>query len=117
MSKTESKTEIKTIALAHPVTAGGREITEVAMRMSRKVRDNLAAARLARETYGREHGAAETEVCLFSILTDLPVEIVEELDMEDYGRLQEAYVGAGFTPARTSSGAGSSPSDAMRAGD
>ncbi|MFO7595506.1 MAG: phage tail assembly protein [Desulfocurvibacter africanus] len=111
------KSETRTIGLAHPIQVKGGEIREVGLRMSRKVRDNLAAARLARDTYGRDHGTAESEVCLFSILTDLPVEAIEELDMEDYGKLQEAYLGAGFTPARTSYGAGSSPSDAMQAGD
>lgn len=111
------KTETKTVTFERPITAEGKEVTEVSMRMSRKVRDNLAAARLARETYGREHGAAEAEVCLFSILTDLPVEALEELDMEDYGRLQEAYVGQGFTQARKTLGGQSSPSDDTRAGD
>lgn len=110
------KTETKTITLAHPVTADGREVAEVNMRLSRKVRDNLAASRLARETYGRDHGAAESEVCLFAILTDLPVEAVEELDMDDYGKLQEAYLGAGFTQARKTSDGPSSPSEDTRAG-
>jgi len=111
------KSETKTIGLAHPIQVKGGEIREVGLRMSRKVRDNLAAARLARDTYGRDHGTAESEVCLFSILTDLPVEAVEELDMEDYGKLQEVYLGAGFTSARTSSDGPSSTSEDTRAGD
>lgn len=115
MTTNEIKT--KTIRLDHSVVVDGKETAELAMRDSRKVRESLTAARLARDAYGRGYGSEETEVCLFAVLCGVDVRVIEDLDMSDYAKLQEAYAGEGFTPARPISGAGSSPSGAMPAGD
>lgn len=109
--------EIRSITLDTPVDVDGQKVGQLSLRVSRKVRDRLAAARLARESYGREHGNEETEICLFAVLAGVPVQSIEELDIVDYAKLQEAYAGDGFLSRSPNSGEPSSPSAATPAGD
>lgn len=107
----------KTIKLEHPVSVDGKETAALAMRDSHKVRERLAATKLARDAYGQQIGAAEVEICLFAVLCGVGVEVIEDLDDEDYGRMLEAYQDRDFPSPRPGSGDSSSTSDATRAGD
>jgi hypothetical protein len=73
------------IELKHPVQADGRSVDRLVVRRPR-VRDLLAAEKAAK-------GNAEQEIRLFSYLCEVPPAVIEELDLADYGRLQEAYKG------------------------
>ncbi|MFA5712137.1 phage tail assembly protein [Mycolicibacterium sp.] len=73
------------IDLKTPVEIGGRRIERIDMRRPR-VRDLLAAEKAAK-------GDAEREIRLFSSLCEVEPAVIEELDLADYGRLQEAYRG------------------------
>lgn len=73
------------IELKTPVEAGGQRIDRIEMRRP-KVRDLLAAEKAAK-------GDAEREIRLFASLCEVEPAVIEELDLADYGRLQEAYRG------------------------
>ena len=73
------------IDLKTPVEIGGRRIERIDMRRPR-VRDLLAAEKAAK-------GDAEREIRLFASLCEVEPAVIEELDLADYGRLQEAYRG------------------------
>ena len=71
------------IKLSYPIKSDGKEITSINIRRP-KVRDQLSADKAA--------GAdGEKEVALFANLCELPPSAIEELDMADYTKLQEAY--------------------------
>ena len=72
-----------TIKLNYPLTVDGKEVTEISMRRP-KVKDQRNAEKSATDDAGRE-------ISLFSALTGINPEDLEELDMADYTRLQEAY--------------------------
>ena len=74
------------IELAHPVEADGRTIKVLTMRRP-KVRDD----RDARRAGGSDD--AEREIVLLANLCDVAPETVHDLDLADYRRLQDAYVG------------------------
>lgn len=78
------------VALDHPVRVDGAETRELAMRRP-KVRDERDARRQA-------DNDADREIVLFANLCEVPPAVVEELDMADYARLQDAYRDF-FTPA------------------
>lgn len=78
-----------------PYKLDGQNITEVTIRRP-KVRDSLAAGRQATESRG------DYEVVIISNLTGLPVEVLEEMDLYDYGKLQETYGRFTRTPPGTS---------------
>ena len=73
------------IPLKYPVTVDGQRIEALSMRRAR-VRDHLAAEKAAK-------GDAAREVHLFALLCEVPPATIEELDMVDYGQLQEIYKG------------------------
>lgn len=75
----------ETIPLEHPVAHGGVSYKELSMRRP-KVRDQLVSQKLA----GSE---SEEEVILFANLCEIPREVVEDMDLKDYGRLQDVYKG------------------------
>lgn len=77
--------EDATIQLAYPVQAEGRELTQLRLRRP-KVRDELAAQRPG----GSD---AERELRLLANLCEVAPATLEDLDMADYLRLQEAYKG------------------------
>lgn len=85
---------MKKIELLHPVKAEGRTISALTMRRP-KVRDDRDARRAA-----ASDDAGERELALFGNLCGEPPEVMEELDMEDYRRLQETFTGffAGKSP-------------------
>lgn len=73
------------IELDFPVTVGGQEYKSLTMRRP-KVRDQKAA----------EKGAAsdaDAETMLFANLCDVPPEVIDELDMLDYAKVQKEYKG------------------------
>jgi len=75
---------LKTIKLDYPITYEGTDITELTMKLRRlKVKDQLRVSDLESE--------AEKEVALFAGMCDQPQACLEELDLVDYARLQEAY--------------------------
>jgi len=73
------------IDLKYPVQSDGRSVEKLSMRRP-KVRDLLAAEKAAK-------GNAGQEIRLFSLLCEVPPAVIEDLDVADYGRLQEAYRG------------------------
>ena len=78
---------MKKIKLSHPVEAEGRPISELTMRRP-KVRDERDARRAA-----GSDDAGERELALFGNLCGEPPEVMEELDLADYRRLQETFAG------------------------
>ena len=79
----------KTVPLEYPFTHDGTEYTELTMRRP-KVRDDKAARRA-------EKNAADQECRLFANLCEITPAVIEELDLADYKRLQDAFTG--FFPA------------------
>ena len=73
------------ITLTHPVEAEGRTITALTMRRP-KVRDERDARRGAADE-------EEREIVLFANLCEVAPETVHEMDLEDYRRLQQAFLG------------------------
>lgn len=70
-----------TITLTEKITVDNRDIQEITLRRP-KVRDRLAVERMGQSD-------AEKEVALIANLADLPKEIIEELDLADYNKIQE----------------------------
>jgi hypothetical protein len=73
------------ITLDYPLADGGSEVTELKLRRP-KVRDQLAASH-------QKGSDADQELALFANLCDLTPALIEELDIKDYRKLQEAYMG------------------------
>ena len=81
---TETETAIdatKPITLSVPLDHDGKKLTEITMRRA-KVKDVRAAKALAKTP-------DEIETILLSNLSGLPIEVVEEMDLADYGKMQE----------------------------
>jgi len=72
-----------TMKLKHPIQVDGREVGELTLRRP-KVRDMIVADKAG----GTD---AEKEVRVFSNLCEVPPSAIEEMDLADYGALQEAY--------------------------
>ncbi|MEZ6853020.1 phage tail assembly protein [Halodesulfovibrio aestuarii] len=72
----------KQIELKYPVTVDGHEYDVITMR-SPKVRDQL----IAQKTGGKE----EMELTLFANLCEIPVAVLEELEIADYNQFHTAY--------------------------
>jgi hypothetical protein len=70
------------IKLTNPVKVDGREIIEISLRRP-KVRDRLAVER-------SNASDAEKEVQLIANLAELPIEVIEDIDLADYAKLQRA---------------------------
>ena len=73
---------MKTIQLDYPIMIDGQKITRIDMRRP-KVRDRLLSEKL-------DGSDAEKEVRLLANLCEFPPQQLEELDMADYVKLQEA---------------------------
>ena len=73
------------IPLKHPVTHDGTTHERLQMRR--------AKARDSRDAWRPNEGPAAQEIRLFASLCEVPPEVVEELDMADYLRVQEEYAG------------------------
>jgi len=73
------------IKLNEPIKIDGLSISELTLRRL-KVRDRLAVERLGTND-------AEKEVALIANLADIPKDAVEELDLADYAKIQEALQG------------------------
>jgi hypothetical protein len=73
------------IKLIEPIKIDGVNISELTLRRP-KVRDRLAVERLGTND-------AEKEVALIANLADIPKDAVEELDLADYAKIQEALQG------------------------
>jgi hypothetical protein len=71
------------IILDYPLTIDGREVKTLKLRRP-KVKDQRNAEKAAGDDAGRE-------LNLFAALTGVNPEDLEELDMKDYGKLQERY--------------------------
>lgn len=73
------------IVLSRPVTVDGEEVARLEMRRA-KVRDSRDAQKQAA---GKT--AADVDIALFANLCEVSTEVIEELDISDYMRVQEAY--------------------------
>lgn len=73
------------IKLIEPIKIDGVSIFELTLRRP-KVRDRLAVERSG-------NNDAEKEVALIANLAGIPKEAVEELDLADYAKIQEALQG------------------------
>jgi hypothetical protein len=73
------------IKLTETIKIDGVVISELTLRRP-KVRDRLAVERLGTND-------AEKEVALIANLADIPKDAVEELDLADYAKIQEALQG------------------------
>ena len=71
------------ITLQWPVTIGGTKVSTVTMRRS-KVRDRLQSEKAGKT-------AGEVEINLFAKLCSLGPEEIEDIDLDDYGRLQAGF--------------------------
>lgn len=71
------------VELEHPVTVEGAAYGELSMRRP-KVRD-------MRDAEKGGGGKAETEIRLFANLCEVAPAVIEEMDLADYERLQEAF--------------------------
>ena len=71
------------IKLLHPVVSDGTELRVLNLRRP-KVRDVLLAAKIG----GTEE---EKEIRVLANLCEVAPDVVEELDMADYKRLQDGY--------------------------
>ena len=71
------------IKLSHPVVSDGTELRVLNLRRP-KVRDVLLAAKIG----GTEE---EKEIRVLANLCEVAPDVVEELDMADYKRLQDGY--------------------------
>lgn len=73
------------ITLDYPVKDKDQAVTSLTMRRM-KVRDQV--------TVSKQGGTnAEQEVRLFANLCEVSTQVIEELDIKDYGKLQETYKG------------------------
>jgi hypothetical protein len=73
------------IKLIEPIKIDGASISELTLRRP-KVGDRLAVERIG-------NSDAEKEVALIANLADIPKDAVEELDLADYAKIQEALQG------------------------
>ena len=73
------------ITLTETIKIDGVIISELTLRRP-KVRDRLAVERLG-------NSDAEKEVALIANLADIPKDAVEDLDLADYAKIQEALQG------------------------
>lgn len=71
------------ITLDYPVTSDGQEITSISIRRP-KVADMLAAD-------SKKESDAQKEISMFANLCEVSPKTIEELDLKDYRKLQEAY--------------------------
>ena len=78
-----ARTGPEEIPLRHPRTHGG--VTFDFLRMRR------AKARDSRDAWRPDEGPHAHQIRLFAALCDTPLEVIEELDMADYGELQERH--------------------------
>ena len=70
------------IKLTNPIKIDGKDIFEIQMRRP-KVRDRLVVER-------SNASDAQKEVQLVANLAELPIEVIEEIDLADYTKLQKA---------------------------
>lgn len=90
----------KDIALDYPIELPPHpRIASIKVRRP-KVKDELQAKRRA-----KSDDPAEAEIHLIAVLTDLAPEVVEELDMTDYGKIQARLLDFRRSAGPTSSGA------------
>lgn len=89
---------MKTITLDHPIALPPHPtLTQVQMRRP-KVRDELEAKK-------GSFDPAEIEIRLLAALTGQAVEVIHEMDLADYDKMQEALADFRRKPEATSSGA------------
>ena len=72
---------METITLSQPITIANNTYEKLSLRRP-KVRDRLAVERLKKTD-------AEKEITMIANLAEVTVEVIEELDLADYGKIQE----------------------------
>lgn len=74
---------METIKLTEPVTVN--EVTYEELKIRRpKVRDRLAVERLKKTD-------AEKEIAMIANLAEVDIAVIEELDLSDYGKIQQSF--------------------------
>ncbi len=76
----------KTVELEYEYQLDGKPVSEMTLRPP-KVKDSRLAAKGA-----PSNAPEDIEVQLFANLTDSTFDFIMDLEQEDYGRLQEAYL-------------------------
>ncbi len=76
---------MQTVTLFVPVTISGTTYETINIRRP-KVRDRLAVERMKKTD-------AEREIALIANLAEISVDVIEELDLADYGKVQEVLQG------------------------
>ena len=82
---------VKTVCLSQPIASNGKTVTEVRVRRP-KVKDLRAMERDAENTPNQ----IDQGVAMAALLTELPVEIIDEMDAVDFAAVSEVI--AGFLP-------------------
>lgn len=85
-TKTPMPKLFEKVKLTFPIRIDGAEVAELTVRRS-KVSDHKAA----RLTSGGN--SQDYEIHLFSRLTGVPIESFDDMDYDDYLKIQEAYTG------------------------
>jgi hypothetical protein len=85
MTNEGTKTPTIQIELSYPVRSDGTELRVLQLRRP-KVKDQLLVSKQG----GTEE---EKEVRLFANLCEVTPETIQDMDMEDYRKLQDTYVG------------------------
>ena len=80
-----------TVRLSQPIAWDGKDIAEVQIRRP-KVKDLRAMERDA----GNTPNQIDQGVAMAALLTDLPVEVIDEMDAVDFAAISEVI--AGFLP-------------------
>ena len=76
---------MSTIKLAYPIENDGETTTELTMRRP-KLKDQL-------RVLSSKKSDAEKEMAMFCNLMEVSPELLKELDLADYGKIQEVYQG------------------------
>ncbi|ELL9329669.1 phage tail assembly protein [Vibrio fluvialis] len=82
-----------TLKLEYPIEIGGKKIEELNIRRP-LVRDQLIADKQNKDT-------ADKEVNLMSLLAGVDQEVIQLLDLEDYGEVQKVIMGFRKKPSQS----------------
>ena len=85
---------MQTIKLQDPITIDNVTYDELNIRRP-KVRDRLAVERMKKTD-------AEKEIAMIANLAEVDIRVIEELDLADYGKIQQSFADFFPSPPETS---------------